>query len=147
MASEAIVDNTAQFYYVYMNLESYTQSIILPQLEAEQLDYRTILASLSRIYANPHKIREAKDRLNKLTQGSDSLSTYVAKYGRLVGEAHVGHYPDDAKIEAFRKGLSRTTLERIINKGDKLTEIDAYIAYVQHILSSYAVPYAPVSTA
>jgi hypothetical protein len=59
------------------------------------------LSTLTRIYANPHKIREAKDRLNRLTQGTDSLSTYIAKYERLVGEARAGHYPEDAKIEAF----------------------------------------------
>jgi hypothetical protein len=143
---EAIGNNVAQFNYVFLNLEANTQSIVLPQLESppEILDYNTILTSLSRIYANPHKIREAKDRLNRLTQGSDSLSTYVAKYERLVGEARVGHYPDDAKIEAFRRGLSRTTLEKITNKGEEPTEIDAYIAYVQRIVSSYAsVPYTP----
>jgi hypothetical protein len=143
---KAIGNNIAQFNYIFLNLEANTQSIVLPQLEAlpHELDYNTILTSLSRIYANPHKIREAKDRLNRLTQGSDSLSIYVAKYERLVGEAHVGHYPDDAKIEVFRRGLSRTTLEKITNKGEEPTEIDAYIAYVQRIVSSYAsVPYTP----
>jgi hypothetical protein len=145
---EAIGNNVAQFNYVYLNLESNTQSIVLPQLEAlpHELDYNTILTSLSRIYANPHKIREAKDRLNRLTQGSDSLSMYVAKYERLVGEARVGHYPDDAKIEAFRRGLSRTTLEKITNKGEEPTEINTYIAYIQRIVSSHAsVPYTPAS--
>jgi hypothetical protein len=143
--SPAIGDNIAQFNYVFLNLESTVQSIVLPQLETEpeQLDYHTILTSLSRIYANPHKIREAKDRLNKLTQGTDSLTTYIAKFERLLGEARIGHYPDDAKIEAFRKGLPRTTQQRLSERGSEPTTLDDYIMHVQQVITPSLAPFVP----
>jgi hypothetical protein len=116
---------------------------MLPQLEADSLDYYTILTSLTRIYANPYKIREAKDRLNRLTQGSDSLSTYIAKYERLVGEACVGHYLEDAKIEAFRKGLPKAIQDRFTEYGSEPSNLTDYIAYIQRIANlSSAYPFA-----
>jgi hypothetical protein len=64
---------------VFLNLESNIQSIVLPQLGAEQLDYKMILTSLSRIHTNPHKISEVKDRLNKLTQDLSAFGLPVQK--------------------------------------------------------------------
>ncbi|CAG7934703.1 unnamed protein product, partial [Penicillium nalgiovense] len=63
----AIGDSTAQFYYVYLNLASQVQAMVLPQLTAARdsgiHDYNTILDSLRRVYDNPNKIQEAEDRL------------------------------------------------------------------------------------
>ena len=47
MDREAIKDNTAQFYYIYSNLKSTVQAMVLPQLlyaeKQQSWDYKTIL--------------------------------------------------------------------------------------------------------
>jgi hypothetical protein len=67
---EAIGDATAQFYYVYLNLDSHVQAMVLPQLsQAEDetsYDYNTILDQLTRVYDNPNKVQEAEDKLYAL---------------------------------------------------------------------------------
>lgn len=56
---EAIGDSVAQFYYVYLNLESHIQAMVLPQLhqaeESQVWNYITILDQLIRVYDNPNK--------------------------------------------------------------------------------------------
>jgi hypothetical protein len=65
--SEAIGDSIAQFYYVYLNLDSQVQAMVLPQLsqaeESQSWSYMTILDQLSRVYDNPNKVQEAEDKL------------------------------------------------------------------------------------
>ena len=57
---EAIGDTTAQFYYIYLNLNSHVQAIVLPQLgqaeEAQEWDHNTILNQMARVYDNPNKV-------------------------------------------------------------------------------------------
>ena len=57
--STAIGDATAQFYYVYLNLDSSVQSMVLLQLSyikyTQLWDYQTILDQLLRVYDNPNK--------------------------------------------------------------------------------------------
>ncbi|KAL5330480.1 hypothetical protein ACEPPN_004008 [Leptodophora sp. 'Broadleaf-Isolate-01'] len=61
---EAIGNSTAQFYYVYLNLESQAQSLVLPQLaiakSTETWDYQTILDQLARAYDSPTKPDHSK---------------------------------------------------------------------------------------
>lgn len=77
----AIGDASAQFYYVYLNLDSSVQAMVLPQLNYAEdnadWDYQVILDQLTRVYDNPNKIQEAEDRLLSLKQGDDNLTTYV----------------------------------------------------------------------
>src|SRR3981189_988399 len=58
----AIGDSIAQFYYVFLNLESHVQAMVLPQLaqaeESESWNFNTILDQLSRVCDNPNKIQE-----------------------------------------------------------------------------------------
>ena len=58
--ANAIGDQIAQFYYVYLNLESHVQAMVLPQLNQSESsnswDYNTILDQLARVYDNPNKI-------------------------------------------------------------------------------------------
>ena len=65
--SVVISDAIAQFYYVFLNLNSHVQVIVLLQLaqakELESWDHNTILAQLARVCDNPNKVQEAKDRL------------------------------------------------------------------------------------
>ena len=67
MDREAIRDNTAQFYYIYSNLKSTVQAIVLPQLlyieNQKSWDYKTILKQLKRVNDNPNTVQEAKDVL------------------------------------------------------------------------------------
>ncbi|KAJ5124612.1 uncharacterized protein N7515_008437 [Penicillium bovifimosum] len=98
----AIGDSTAQFYYVYMNLSSQVQAMVLPQLatarDNDSHNYQTILDQLRRVYDNPNKVQEAEDRLLSVRQGADeSLAAYIAKFERLLYEARGQHWPDVTK--------------------------------------------------
>jgi hypothetical protein len=86
---DAIGDATAQFYYVYLNLDSYVQAMVLPQLSLDSStpDFNTILAQLARVYDNPNKVQDAEDKLYALKQGTDTLHAYVAKFERILYEA------------------------------------------------------------
>ena len=87
----AIGDSTAQFYYIYGNLESNIQAMVLPQLSYAETshvyNYKSILSQLSQVYNNLNKVQEAEDKLHHLCQGTDSLSAYVAKFERVLYEA------------------------------------------------------------
>ena len=60
MDGEAIRDDIAQFYYVYGNLESIVQAMVLPQLlyaeEKKSWNYNTILEQLERVNNNPNAV-------------------------------------------------------------------------------------------
>src|SRR5579871_78251 len=75
----AIGDTVAQFYYMYLNLDSYVQAMVLPQLgqaEQEQVwDYNTILDQLAHVYDNPNKVQEAEDKLLSIKQ--NGLNTTI----------------------------------------------------------------------
>ena len=68
--SPTIGNSTAQFYYIYSNLKSNIQIIILPQLSYAETshvyNYESILSQLSRVYNNPNKVQEAKNKLHHL---------------------------------------------------------------------------------
>ena len=89
--SPAIGDSTAQFYYIYSNLESNIQAMVLPQLSyaktSHVYNYKLILSQLLRVYNNPNKVQEAKNKLHYLCQGIDSLSVYMAKFERVLYKA------------------------------------------------------------
>jgi len=106
-----------KFYYVYLNLESSVQAMVLPQLsQAEELEswnYNTILEQLSRVNFNPNKIQEAEDKLLALKQSTDSLPAYVAKFERILYEAKGQNWPDVNKISTFRSGLNSIIRARL----------------------------------
>ena len=83
----AIGSPTAQFYYVYLMLDSNVQAMVLPQLttaqSSDQWDYQTIIDQLTRVYDNPNKVQEAEERFMVIKQGDDSLHQYIAKFERL----------------------------------------------------------------
>jgi Retrotransposon gag protein len=135
--SDAIGDATAQFYYVYLNLDSQTQAMVLPQLgQAEgtqRWDYNTILDQLTRIYDNPNKVQEAEDRLFFLKQGSDSIITYIAKFERTLFEAQGQDWPDINKISSFRNGLSPTIRSRLTQQLNLPRQYPEFIRIVQQL--------------
>jgi hypothetical protein len=113
----AIGDSIAQFYYVFLNLESHVQAMVLPQLaqaeESTTWDFNTILGQLSRVYDNPNKVQEAEDKLLSLRQGTDSIPAYISKFERVLYEARGQDWPDINKISIFRNGLSSIIRNRL----------------------------------
>jgi len=129
----AIGDSTAQFYYVYLNLESSVQSMVLPQLSyaehTQSWDYHTILDQLSRVYDNPNKQSEAEDKLHSLRQGNDSLSAYIAKFERTF----------------FRNGLNSAIRSRLAQQLVLPRVYADFLRTVQQLSSKTAAP--PYQTA
>ncbi|PMD57803.1 uncharacterized protein K444DRAFT_691174, partial [Hyaloscypha bicolor E] len=80
----AIRDATAQFYYVYLNLDS----SLSYRKHTQSWNYQTILDQLLRVYDNPNKQSEAEDKLHVLRQGNNSLPAYIAKFERTLYEAN-----------------------------------------------------------
>jgi hypothetical protein len=140
----AIGDATAQFYYVYLNLESSVQSIVLQQLSyaehTQSWDYNTILDQLSRVYDNPNKQSEAKDRLYALRQGNDSLPTYIAKFERTLYEANGQSWPDVNKISSFRNGLNSAIRSRLAEQLTLPRVYSDFLRTVQQLSSKTAAP-------
>jgi hypothetical protein len=104
--SLALGDPIAQFYYVYLNLDSSVQAMVLPQLsqteEAGVWDHNTILDQLSCVYDNLNKVQKAEDKLLALKQGSDdSVAVYIAQFERVLYEACGQDWPDANKISVF----------------------------------------------
>ena len=67
MDGEAIRDDIAQFYYIYGNLKSTIQAMVLPQLsyaeKQKSWDYKIIPEQLERVNNNPNAVQEAEDAL------------------------------------------------------------------------------------
>ena len=133
----AIGDSVAHFYYVFLNLESHVQAMVLPQLgqaEASNTwDYNTILDQLSRVYDNPNKVQEAEDRLLSLRQGVDSVPAYISKFERVLYEACGQNWPDINKISVFRNGLNSTIRGRLNQQLNLPTQYPAFVRIVQQL--------------
>jgi hypothetical protein len=147
---EAIGDSVAQFYYVYLDLESNVQAMVLPQLsQAEELEswnYNTILEQLSRVNFNPNKIQEAEDKLLALKQGTDSLPAYVAKFERILYEAKGQNWPDVNKISTFRSGLNSIIRARLSQQLNLPPTYPEFVRVVQQLAGkSIPQPQAPTS--
>jgi hypothetical protein len=134
---EAIGDPTAQFYYVYLNLESHVQAMVLPQLSQAEDDqswaYTSILDQLSRVYSNPNKVQEAEDKLYSLKQGTESLHAFIAKFERILYEARGQDWNDVNKIAAFRQGLNTTIKSRLAQQLNLPRTYAKFIETVQQL--------------
>jgi hypothetical protein len=133
---EAIGDAIAQFYYVYLNLDSHVQAMVLPQLsqaDETSYNYNTILDQLTRVYDNPNKVQEAEDKLYALKQGTDSLHAYIAKFERILYEAHGQDWPDVNKISTFRNGLNSTLQNRLAQQLNLLCKYSDFVQIVQQL--------------
>jgi hypothetical protein len=148
---EAIGDPIAQFYYVYLNLDSNVQAMVLPQLSqaetADLWDYNTILNQLSRVYDNPNKVQEAEDKLLSVKQQStDSLHNYVAKYERLLYEANAQDWPDVTKISTFRNGLASTIRNRLSQQLQLPRTYPDFVKVVQQLAGRSTGSFHPSNT-
>jgi hypothetical protein len=114
----AIGNEIAQFYYVYLNLETNVQAMVLPQLaaakESNVWDPQSIIRQITRVYDNPNKVLEAEDRLHKIEMsGTESLHAYIARFERMLYEARGANWDDSRKISTFRIGLTSTLRTRL----------------------------------
>jgi len=145
----AIGDATAQFYYVYLNLDSSVQAMVLPQLShaesTQEWDYNSILDQLSRVYDNPNKQQEAEDKLYGLRQGNDSLPAYIAKFERTLYEAGGQSWNDVNKISSFRNGLNSALRSRLAQQLSVPRAYADFLRTVQQLSSKSAAP--PYATA
>jgi hypothetical protein len=144
---DAIGDATAKFYYVYLNLDSHVQAMVLPQLThaegEEEWDYKTILSQLARVYDNPNKVQEAEDKLYALKQGTDSLHAYIAKFERVLYEARGQEWPDVNKISTFRNGLSSTLRSRLAQQLNLPRTYAAFIRVAQQLAGHSSLSITP----
>lgn len=135
----AIGDSVAQFYYVFLNLDSHVQAMVLPQLgqaeESDIWDYNSILDQLARVYDNPNKVQEAEDRLLSLRQGNDSAPTYISKFERVLYEARGQNWPDINKISIFRNGLNSTIRSGLNQQLNLPQRYPDFIRIVQQLAS------------
>lgn len=137
----AIGDSIAQFYYVYLNLDSSVQAMVLPQLaQAEESgvwNYNSILDQLARVHDNPNKIIEAEDKLHHLKQGSsESVAAYIAKFERVLYEARGQDWPDASKISTFRQGLSSSIRSRLAQQLNLPRTYEDFLRIVQQLASN-----------
>ena len=134
---EAIGDAVAQFYYVYLNLESHVQAMVLPQLAhaeaSKSWKFSTILDQLERVYDNPNKVQEAEDKLYTLKQGTDTVPAYVAKFERVLYEARGQDWPDVNKISTFRNGLNSTIRNRLAQQLNLPRKYPDFVRIVQQL--------------
>jgi hypothetical protein len=147
----AIGDTVAQFYYIYLNIKSHVQAMVLPQLgqaeESQQWDFTTILNQLTQVYNNPNKVQEAEDKLLALKQGTDSLSTYVAKFEQVLYEARGQDWPDVNKISAFCNSLNSTIRRRLAQQLNLPCKYTEFICVVQQLAGcSFASSSGPSSS-
>jgi hypothetical protein len=148
----AIGSKLAQFYYVYLNLESNVQAMVLPQLQElddqsaaeDAYDYHAILDQLSRVYSNPNKVEEAENKLHKLQQGTDSLTAYVSRFERLLYEAKGSGWPEANKIFFFRNGLHQTLRNRLAGQLNLPGDYTSFLKTVQQ-LAGHSTSFNPSS--
>lgn len=139
--------DVAHFWYVYGNLGTKTQALVLQLASEPELKPSLIFDSLARIYEDPNKASRASDRLTQLRQGTDTLPHFLAKFERTLFEAGALDWPDSAKISTLRSGLS-DHLKRKLEV--QLAVPAAYDAFVRalHQLSGHgrSAPSAPAAT-
>jgi len=126
------------FYYVWDRLESSQQGLALPLLdtaESQQVwSHEDIFALLQRVHHNPYAQQEARDRLTRIHQGEEGLSSYIARFERLLYEAGARDtWPDDVKISTFTNGLRSTLKASVHQQLIVPPEYNAYIQLVQQL--------------
>ena len=148
--AEAIGSKEAQFFYVYGNLESKVQALVLPQLHAAEegeYDPQAIIDQLARIYEDPNKVERATNKLSHIKQGSDSFTIYLARFERLLYEARANTWPDAAKIAALRAGLDSSMVTKLATQLTLPTAYPEFVKVLQRLASqsTFRPPSAPAS--
>ena len=137
---DAIGDATAKAYYVYLNVESQVQAILLPHIKAaesqQSWSYEALLEQLRRVYYNPNKTQEAEERLYNLRQNtSESISVFIAKFERTLYEAEAYNWPDANKISLLRTALTPSIRSRLNQQLSLPKDYTGFLAIVQQLAS------------
>jgi hypothetical protein len=134
---DVIGNDKAQFYYVYLNLESSVQSSLSHLLATAETskswDFNTILDTLSRVHDNPNKTNEAAERLHTIKQGDTHVAAYIQKFERLLFEAKGDKWEDTVKINYFKAGLSTTLKNRLSQQLDLPTTYAGFLKTIQRL--------------
>ena len=133
---EAIGDKEAQFFYVFGNLDSKIQALVLPQLHAaEQTGYnpQSIIDQLSRIYEDPNKVEKATNKLSRIKQNNDTFMVYLSRFERLIFEAQAHEWPDAAKIAALHASLDFAIYQKLNTQLTLPSKYDDFIKILQHL--------------
>lgn len=90
----------------------------MPQLsqaeDSKIYNPQEIISQLARLYDDPHKVREAEDKLQVLKMGdSDHLSAFLAKFERLLYTAKANKWGDNTKIAILRRALNRSVRNKL----------------------------------
>lgn len=149
--SEAIGSKEAQFFYVYSNLESKVQALVLPQLHAAEeggeYDPQHIIDQLARIYEDPNKIEKATSKLSHIKQGNDSFTIYLARFERLLYEARANKWPAAAQIAALRAGLDSSMNTKLATQLTLPMEYSDFVKVLQRLASQSQPVFRPASSA
>jgi hypothetical protein len=97
----------------------------LSQAENTSHDYSAILDHLKRVYDSPNNAQEVEGKLLSLSQGTDSVHAYMAKFERVLFQECGQDWPDVEKISTFRNGLNsalRNRLRRQLNIPRRYTD-------------------------
>jgi hypothetical protein len=78
-------------------------------------------------------VQEAEDKLYALKQGTDSLHAYIAKFERILYEAHGQDWPDVNKISTFRNGLNSTLRNRLAQQLNLPRKYSDFVRIVQQL--------------
>jgi hypothetical protein len=128
---DAIGNDEAQFFYVYGNLDSKIQAMVLPQLseaeDNETWDFHTILDQIERVYDDPNKKDSAASHLQTIRQNTDTVSVYLSKFERLLHEAGAGSWPDASKIAILRNGASDKLKAKLNVQLELPTRYDSFV--------------------
>lgn len=107
---DAIGGNESCFFWLYGNLESKIQAMVLPQISVALAEgvwnTSSIFDQLARVYGNPSKEDDALGLLHGIKQRSESTAVYLANFERLLYEAKQTKMPDASKIAILKNGAS-----------------------------------------
>jgi hypothetical protein len=91
------------------------------------------LDQFSRVYSNLNKVEEAKNKLYKLQQGTDSLIAYVSRFERLLYEAKGSDWPEANKVFFFRNGLHQTLRNRLAGQLNLPGDYASFLKTIQQL--------------
>lgn len=138
----ALGGSEAQFFYVYSRLESKVQALIMPQLsqaeDSKIYNPQEIISQLARLYDDPHKVREAEDKLQVLKMGdSDHLSAFLAKFERLLYTAKANKWGDNTKIAILRRALNRSVRNKLDTQIMVPGDYDAFVKMLLQLAGAH----------